>query len=56
MKRRPVPRKKRNLRPEPDPKNKQREIFDKKTKKYGALNVILEEVIDVEDLEEEPEI
>lgn len=52
MKRRPVPRKKKNSRPEPDPKHKQRDILDKKTKKYGAINIILEEEVDIEELEE----
>ena len=52
MKRRPVPRKKKNSRPEPDPKLRQKDVLDKKTKKYGAVNIILEEEIDVEELEE----
>ncbi|MGD1047735.1 MAG: hypothetical protein ABR899_03145 [Candidatus Krumholzibacteriaceae bacterium] len=52
MKRRPVPKKKRSSRLEPDSKSKQRDILDKKTKKYG-VNVILEEVEEVEEIEEE---
>ncbi|HEY5133414.1 MAG TPA: hypothetical protein VII85_06995 [Candidatus Krumholzibacteriaceae bacterium] len=47
MKRRPAPKKRRNSRLEPDTKSKQRDILDKKTKKYG-VNVILEEVEEVE--------
>ena len=54
MKRRPVPRKKKNSRPEPDPKNKQRGMLEKKTKKYGVVNVILEE--EIEEFAEGPEI
>ncbi len=54
MKRRPVPRKKKNSRPEPDPKNKQRGMLEKKTKKYGVVNVILEE--EVEEFPEAPEL
>ncbi len=54
MKRRPVPRKKKNSRPEPDPKNKQRGMLEKKTKKYGVVNVILEE--EVEEFVEGPDI
>jgi hypothetical protein len=53
LKRRPVPRKKKN-RFEPDSKTKQRGMLDKKTKKYGAVNIILEE--DTEDFVEEPEV
>lgn len=47
MKRRPAPKKRRNSRLEPDTKSKQRDILDKKTKKYG-VNVILEEVEEIE--------
>jgi hypothetical protein len=54
LKRRPVPRKKKNSRPEPDPKNKQRGMLEKKTKKYGVVNVILEE--EIEEFAEGPEI
>jgi hypothetical protein len=54
LKRRPVPRKKKNSRPEPDPKNKQRGMLEKKTKKYGVVNVILEE--DIEEFVEGPEV
>ena len=54
MKRRPVPRKKKNSRPEPDPKNKQRGMLEKKTKKYGVVNVILEE--EIEEFSEGPEL
>ncbi len=54
MKRRPVPRKKKNSRPEPDPKSKQRGMLEKKTKKYGVVNVILEE--EVEEFSEGPEL
>ena len=53
MKRRPVPKKKRNSRPELDPKRKARDILDKKTKKYGAVFAILEE--ETEEVTEEPE-
>jgi len=54
LKRRPVPRKKKNNRPEPDPKHKQHEMLDKKTKKYGAVNIILEE--EIEEFAEGPEV
>ena len=54
MKRRSIPRKKKNNRPEPDPKNKQREMLDKKTKKYGTVNIILEE--EIEEFAEGPEV
>jgi len=54
LKRRPVPRKKKNSRPEPDPKSKQRGMLEKKTKKYGVVNVILEE--EVEEFSEGPEL
>lgn len=54
MKRRPVPRKKKNSRPEPDPKNKQRGMLEKKTKKYGVVNVILEE--EIEEFVEGPDV
>jgi hypothetical protein len=54
LKRRPVPnKKKRSGRPEPDPKRKARDVFDKKTKKYGAVFAILEE--EMEEITEEPE-
>lgn len=53
MKRRPVPKKKRNSRPEPDPRRKARDTFDKKTKKYGTVFAILEE--EMEEIIEEPE-
>ncbi len=43
MKRRPLPRKKRGNRPEPDPKRKLRDVTDKKTKKYGPIFAILDE-------------
>jgi len=43
LKRRPLPRKKRGNRPEPDPKRKLRDLTDKKTKKYGPIFAILEE-------------
>jgi len=43
LKRRPIPRKKKNSRPEPDPKRKIRDMSDKKTKKYGAIFTMLEE-------------
>jgi hypothetical protein len=52
LKRRPVPKKKRNGRPELDPKRRNRDILDKKTKKYGALFAILEE--EMEETVEEP--
>jgi hypothetical protein len=55
LKRRPVPKKKRNSRPEPDLKSKQRDLLDKKTKKYGAVYIILDEEEDTEELVEEPE-
>jgi hypothetical protein len=54
LKRRPVPRKKKNSRPEPDPKNKQRGMLEKKTKKYGVVNVILEE--EIEEFVEGPDV
>jgi hypothetical protein len=54
LKRRPVPRKKKNSRFEPDSKNKQRGMLDKKTKKYGTVNIILEE--DTEEFVEGPEV
>jgi hypothetical protein len=54
LKRRPVPRKKRNNRPEPDSKSKQRDILDKRTKKYGAVNIIFED--EQEDFAEGPEL
>ena len=54
MKRRPVPKKRRNSRLEPDSKSKQQDILDKKTKKYG-VNVILEEVEEIEEVEEAEE-
>lgn len=53
MKRRPVPKKKRSSRPEPDPKRKIRDTLDKKTKKYGAIFTMIEE--EIEEVEEEPE-
>jgi hypothetical protein len=53
LKRRPVPKKKKNSRPEPDPKRTIRDLSDKKTKKYGAIFTILEEEIEeVEEAEE----
>jgi hypothetical protein len=56
LKRRPVPKKKKNSRPEPDPKRKARDMFDKKTKKYGAVFAILEEEIEeIGEIGEEPE-
>jgi len=54
LKRRPDPRRKKNNRSEPDPKNKQRGMLDKKTKKYGAVNIILEE--EIEEFAEGPEV
>jgi hypothetical protein len=54
LKRRPVPRKKKNNRLEPDRKNGQRGMLDKKTKKYGAVNIILED--DTEEFAEGPEV
>ena len=54
MKRRPVPRKKKNNRPEPDPKSRERGMLDKKTKKYGVVNIILEE--EIEEFAEGPEV
>jgi len=53
LKHRPVPKKKKNSRFEPDAKQKQRNLLDKKTKKYGALNVIIEE--EIEEFAEGPE-
>jgi hypothetical protein len=53
LKRRPVPKKKKNSRPEPDPRRKAWDTFDKKTKKYGAVYAILEE--ETEETPEEPE-
>jgi len=46
LKRRPVPKKKRSSRLEPDRKLKQRDTLDKKTKKYGTVNIILEEELE----------
>jgi hypothetical protein len=54
LKRRSIPRKKKNNRPEPDPKNRERGMLDKKTKKYGAVNIILEE--EIEEFAEGPEV
>jgi len=54
VKRRSIPRKKKNSRPEPDPKNRERGMLDKKTKKYGVVNIILEE--EIEEFAEGPEI
>lgn len=48
MKRRPMPKKKRNHRPEPAPRHKLPDGTDKKAKKYGAYNMILDE--DMEEL------
>ncbi len=57
MKRRPVPKKKKNSRPELDSRNRQRELLDRRTKKYGAVNITLDDTLDedVEEIEEEPE-
>jgi hypothetical protein len=53
LKRRPIPKRKKNSRPEPDPKRKIRDLTDKKTKKYGPIFAILEEEIEeVEEAEE----
>jgi hypothetical protein len=54
LKRRPVPRKKKNSRLEPDTKQRQKDLLDKKTKKYGAINIILEE--EIEEFAEGPEV
>ena len=54
MKRRPVPRKKKNSRPEPNPAQKLRGMLDKRTKKYGAVNIILDE--ETEEFAEGPEV
>jgi hypothetical protein len=54
LKRRPVPKKKKSSRLEPDSKSRQRDILDKKTKKYGAINIILEEE-ELEEFAEGPE-
>lgn len=54
MKRRPVPKKKKNSRFEPESRQKQRDLLDKKTKKYGALNIILEE--ETEEFAEGPDV
>jgi len=53
LKRRPVPKKKKNGRFEPDAKQRQKNLLDKKTKKYGALSVIIEE--EIEEFAEGPE-
>ena len=65
MKRRPMPKRKRNHRPEPDPRRKLLDDTDKKVKKYGAYNMVLEdeteelgepdEFDEFEDMEEEKE-
>jgi hypothetical protein len=51
---RPVPKKKKNSRLEQDTKQRQRDLLDKKTKKYGAINIMLEE--EIEEFAEGPEI
>jgi hypothetical protein len=60
-----MPKKKRNHRPEPDPRRKLLDGTDKKVKKYGAYNMILEDVVEelgepdeldeFEDMQEEKE-
>jgi len=65
LKRRPMPKKKRNHRPEPDTRRKLLDGTEKKTKKYGGYNMILEDEIgelgepdefnEFEDMEEEKE-
>jgi hypothetical protein len=47
LKRRPVPKKKKtSIRPEPDSKNRQRGFLDRRTKKYGTVNIILDEELE----------
>ena len=53
MKRRPVPKKRKNGRPEPNAGRNVRDISDKKSKKYGAIFATLEE--ETEEIGEEPE-
>jgi hypothetical protein len=58
LKRRPVPKKKKISRlPEPDPKSRTRGLLDKRTKKYGVVQIILDDELgeELEEIEEEPE-